>query len=118
MRIAVPYTGIIISTRESKSNGQAMSSSRLGVSQITGGSAGPASAATVEPEPEDDNSEQFDVSDTTNSGSGGGLAHRPRAVCHRFCTACYREGRTGDRFMSLVQEQDRYSQHAVIRTHS
>ena len=99
LRIAVPYTGIIMSTRETKAmRGEAV---RLGVSQISGGSR-TSVGGYVEEEAEDDNSAQFDVSDrrTLNEVVDWliDLGHVPS-----FCTACYREGRTGDRFMSLVK---------------
>ncbi|MFR9602562.1 MAG: [FeFe] hydrogenase H-cluster radical SAM maturase HydG [Rikenellaceae bacterium] len=98
-RIAVPYTGIIISTRESQSTREKVL--RLGVSQISGGSRTSVGGYTT-PETEDENSAQFDLSDTRSLddivGWLIGLGYVPS-----FCTACYREGRTGDRFMSLVK---------------
>lgn len=99
LRIAVPYTGMIISTRESqKSRERAL---ELGVTQISGGSR-TSVGGYVEPEPEEDNSAQFDVSDTRTLDEVVNwlidLGHVPS-----FCTACYREGRTGDRFMRLLK---------------
>ena len=99
LRIAVPYTGIIMSTRESKAmRGEAV---KIGVSQISGGSR-TSVGGYVEEEAEDDNSAQFDVNDTRTLNEVVDwlldLGHVPS-----FCTACYREGRTGDRFMSLVK---------------
>ncbi|HZK85153.1 MAG TPA: [FeFe] hydrogenase H-cluster radical SAM maturase HydG [Desulfosporosinus sp.] len=99
IRIAVPYTGMIISTRESKITREHVLA--LGISQISGGS-----RTTVggydEPEALDDNSAQFEVSDTRTLDEIVnwllGLGYIPS-----FCTACYREGRTGDRFMKLVK---------------
>ena len=74
---------------------------RLGVSQISGGSK-TSVGGYYEPEPEDLNSEQFDVSDTRTLDEVVKwlmeLGYIPS-----FCTACYREGRTGDRFMSLCK---------------
>lgn len=99
LRIAVPYTGIIMSTRESKEMRAA--ALHLGVSQISGGSR-TSVGGYVEEEPEEDNSAQFDVSDTRTLNQVVDWlideGHVPS-----FCTACYREGRTGDRFMSLVK---------------
>lgn len=99
LRIAVPYTGIIMSTRESKEMRAA--ALHLGVSQISGGSR-TSVGGYVEEEPEEENSAQFDVSDTRTLNQVVDWlideGHVPS-----FCTACYREGRTGDRFMSLVK---------------
>lgn len=99
LRIAVPYTGIIMSTRESKE--MRAVALHLGVSQISGGSR-TSVGGYVEEEAEDENSAQFDVSDTRTLGQVVDWlideGHVPS-----FCTACYREGRTGDRFMSLVK---------------
>ncbi len=99
IRISVPYTGMIISTRESKEVRERVI--RLGVSQISGASRTSVGGYDV-PEEEDDCSEQFDVSDKRTLDE---------VVCWlmengyipSFCTACYREGRTGDRFMSLLK---------------
>lgn len=99
IRIAVPYTGMIMSTRESKACREKML--RLGISQVSGGSR-TSVGGYVSPEPEDDNSAQFDVSDTRTLDEVVRwlmeMGHIPS-----FCTACYREGRTGDRFMSLCK---------------
>jgi 2-iminoacetate synthase len=99
LRIAVPYTGMIISTRESKSVRERVL--KLGVSQISGGSR-TSVGGYVEPEADEDNSAQFDVSDNRT------LDEIVRWLLElgyipSFCTACYREGRTGDRFMSLCK---------------
>ncbi len=98
IRIAVPYTGMIISTRESeKVRGEAL---RMGISQISGASRTSVGGYTEEERPHD--SEQFDVSDQRTLDEVVSwlmdLGHIPS-----FCTACYREGRTGDRFMSLCK---------------
>ncbi|MBO5929968.1 MAG: [FeFe] hydrogenase H-cluster radical SAM maturase HydG [Clostridia bacterium] len=99
IRISVPYTGMIISTRESKEVREKVI--RLGVSQISGASKTSVGGYS-EPEPEDENSEQFDVSDKRTLDEVVRwlmeMGHMPS-----FCTACYREGRTGDRFMSLCK---------------
>ena len=101
IRLAVPYTGIIISTRESQAVRTKLL--RLGVSQVSGGSrtsVGGYAGYSNEERPHD--TEQFDVSDQRSLDE---------VVCWlmenghipSFCTACYREGRTGDRFMSLCK---------------
>ncbi len=99
IRIAVPYTGMIISTRESKRMRERVL--QLGISQISGGSR-TSVGGYVDPEPEEENSAQFDVSDTRTLDEVvawlASMGHIPS-----FCTACYREGRTGDRFMSLLK---------------
>ena len=98
IRIAVPYTGMIISTRESEScRAKVM---KLGVSQISGGSRTSVGGYANNERPHD--TEQFDVSDQRSLDEvvkwlmeGGFIPS--------FCTACYREGRTGDRFMALCK---------------
>lgn len=99
IRIAVPYTGMIISTRESKEVRER--ALHLGVSQISGGSR-TSVGGYCEEEPEDENSEQFDVSDKRTLDE---VVHWLMDLDYipSFCTACYREGRTGDRFMSLCK---------------
>ena len=98
IRIAVPYTGMIISTRESEEVRQKVL--RLGISQISGASRTSVGGYTEEERPHD--SEQFDVSDQRTLDEVVQWlmkdGHLPS-----FCTACYREGRTGDRFMSLCK---------------
>ena len=99
LRIAVPYTGMIVSTRESQKSRERVL--ELGVSQISGGSR-TSVGGYAEEEKEDDNSSQFDLSDKRTLDEIVNwlltLGYIPS-----FCTACYREGRTGDRFMSLVK---------------
>ena len=99
IRVAVPYTGMIISTRESPAARARVL--ELGVSQISGGSRTTV-GGYVSPEPEEENSAQFDLSDRRTLDEVVRwlmeLGHVPS-----FCTACYREGRTGDRFMSLCK---------------
>ena len=98
-RIAVPYTGMIISTRESaKSRARLL---ELGISQISGGSRTSVGGYVNEETPEE-NSSQFDIADHRSLDEVVewllDLGHIPS-----FCTACYREGRTGDRFMTLLK---------------
>ena len=99
IRVAVPYTGMIISTRESQKVRERLL--ELGISQISGGSR-TSVGGYVEQEPEEESSAQFDVSDTRTLDEVVRwlmeLGYVPS-----FCTACYREGRTGDRFMSLCK---------------
>ena len=99
IRVAVPYTGMIISTRESKAVREKVI--RLGVSQISGGSK-TSVGGYYEPEPEDESSEQFDVSDKRTLDEVVKWLMEIGYI-PSFCTACYREGRTGDRFMSLCK---------------
>ena len=99
IRISVPYTGMIVSTRESQACRERVL--HLGVSQISGGSR-TSVGGYVEPEAEDDNSAQFDVSDNRSLDEVVNWLMRLGYI-PSFCTACYREGRTGDRFMSLCK---------------
>ncbi len=99
IRVAVPYTGMIVSTREKKEVRERVL--HLGISQISGGSR-TSVGGYREPEPAEENSAQFDVSDRRS------LDEVVRWLMEldyipSFCTACYREGRTGDRFMSLCK---------------
>lgn len=98
IRIAVPYTGMIISTRESKEVRQ--KALALGISQISGGSRTSVGGYTEEVRPHD--SEQFDVSDQRTLNEVVNWMMKLGYI-PSFCTACYREGRTGDRFMSLCK---------------
>ena len=98
LRVAVPYTGMIISTRESARMREQLLA--CGVSQISGGSRTSVGGYTTEER--HDETAQFDVSDTRP------LDEVVRWLLEQnhipsFCTACYREGRTGDRFMSLCK---------------
>lgn len=97
IRIAVPYTGMIISTRETPQSRERVLN--LGISQISGGSSTSVGGYV---EKEEENSAQFDLSDTRTLDEVVNwlltLGYVPS-----FCTACYREGRTGDRFMQLVK---------------
>lgn len=99
IRISVPYTGMIVSTRESKKTRERVL--QLGVSQISGGSK-TSVGGYVHSEEEDDKSEQFDVIDQRPLGAVVKWLMELGFI-PSFCTACYREGRTGDRFMSLCK---------------
>lgn len=99
IRLAVPYTGMIVSTRESEKNRKA--ALELGISQISGASS-TSVGGYVTPEKPEENTAQFDRSDTRTLDEVLNwlleLGYIPS-----FCTACYREGRTGDRFMPLAK---------------
>ncbi|MDY3982816.1 MAG: [FeFe] hydrogenase H-cluster radical SAM maturase HydG [Veillonellaceae bacterium] len=99
IRVSTPYTGMIMSTRESqrmRERGLA-----LGISQISGASRTSVGGYAKEELPED-NSAQFDRSDCRTLDEIVewilDLGYVPS-----FCTACYRAGRTGDRFMPLAK---------------
>ncbi len=98
IRIAVPYTGMIISTRENQSVREKVLG--LGISQISGGSRTSVGGYCEEERPHD--SEQFDVSDQRTLDEVVNWLMKLGYI-PSFCTACYREGRTGDRFMSLCK---------------
>ena len=101
IRIAVPYTGMIISTRESAKCRERLL--HLGVSQISGGSK-TSVGGYFNPMPEAEDSAQFDVSDRRSLDEVikwlMELGYLPS-----FCTACYGSGRTGDRFMEICKSQ-------------
>ena len=98
IRITVPYTGMIISTRESKAVRER--ALRYGISQISGGSRTSVGGYTEQARPHD--TEQFDVSDQrTLDDVVSWLIDQDHVPS--FCTACYRAGRTGDRFMSFCK---------------
>ena len=98
LRVAVPYTGMIISTRESASMRAQLL--ECGVSQISGGSRTSVGGYTTEERHNE--TAQFDVSDTRPLDDVVRWLLETRHI-PSFCTACYREGRTGDRFMSLCK---------------
>ncbi len=98
IRIAVPYTGMIISTRESEAVRQR--ALQVGISQISGASRTSVGGYTEEERPHD--TEQFDVSDQRTLDEVVKWLME-QGFIPSFCTACYREGRTGDRFMSLCK---------------
>ncbi|AEM22563.1 thiamine biosynthesis protein [Brachyspira intermedia PWS/A] len=97
LRIAVPYTGIIVSTRESQKSREEVL--EVGVSQISGGSRTSVGGYVEE---EEENSKQFEISDNRSLDDIikwlADIDYLPS-----FCTACYREGRTGDRFMAFAK---------------
>lgn len=101
IRISVPYTGMIISTRESEQCRARLL--HLGISQISGGSK-TSVGGYFKPMPEKDDSAQFDVSDRRPLDEVlkwlMELGYLPS-----FCTACYGSGRTGDRFMEICKSQ-------------
>ncbi len=100
IRVAVPYTGMIISTRESEEvRAKAL---RMGISQISGGSRTSVGGYTEEERPHD--TEQFDVSDQRTLDEVVKWL-MDSGFIPSFCTACYREGRTGDRFMQLCKSR-------------
>ncbi len=99
IRISVPYTGMIVSTRESQECREKVL--HLGISQVSGGSKTTV-GGYAEPEAEEEDSAQFELSDNRT------LDEIVRWLMDMgyipsFCTACYREGRTGDRFMQLLK---------------
>ncbi len=100
LRLAVPYTGMIVSTRESKKSREMVLD--VGVSQLSGGSRTSVGGYAIDEIANAEGSEQFDISDTRNLDEIVAwllqLGYMPS-----FCTACYREGRTGDRFMALAK---------------
>lgn len=99
IRIAVPYTGMIVSTRESQKTREQVL--KLGISQISGGSK-TSVGGYAKPEAENEHSEQFEVEDTRSLDEVINWLMRLGYV-PSFCTACYRSGRTGDRFMELCK---------------
>ena len=100
IRIAVPYTGMIVSTRESKACREQLL--ELGISQISGGSR--TSVGGYYKEEENEDSRQFEVNDNRSLNEVINwlldLEYLPS-----FCTACYRAGRQGDRFMELCKNE-------------
>ncbi len=98
-RIAVPYTGLIISTRESQATREKVL--KLGISQLSGGSKTSVGGYANDKE-NTENTSQFDTDDNRTLDQVVkwliDLDHVPS-----FCTACYKEGRTGDRFMELCK---------------
>lgn len=96
LRLAVPYTGMIISTRESLQMRKKLL--QIGISQISGGS-------TVEVggyQKRENQSSQFEVADGRPAAEVIDWL-LDQGVVPSFCTACYRKGRTGDRFMALAK---------------
>ncbi|CCZ22171.1 iron-only hydrogenase maturation rSAM protein HydG [Acetobacter sp. CAG:977] len=101
IRIAVPYTGMIVSTRESQKSRERVL--HLGISQISGGSR-TSVGGYVQKETKEENSAQFDLSDTRSLDEIVNWLMKMGYI-PSFCTACYREGRTGDRFMALCKSK-------------
>ena len=99
LRLAVPYTGLIISTRESPAVRAKVLD--LGISQISGGSK-TSVGGYADNNPEENSSAQFDISDNRSLDEVVDWLISTNHI-PSFCTACYRRGRTGDRFMSLVK---------------
>lgn len=99
LRISVPYTGMIISTRESQKTRERVL--ELGISQLSGGSK-TSVGGYAHPESEEPNSAQFDVIDNRTLDEVIAWLMK-RGYIPSFCTACYRAGRTGDRFMELCK---------------
>ena len=101
MRIAVPYTGMIVSTRESKECRKDLL--ELGISQISGGSK-TSVGGYYKPEKEEEDSSQFEVNDNRTLDEVVNwlmeLGYVPS-----FCTACYGSGRTGERFMDICKHE-------------
>lgn len=101
IRISIPYTGMIISTRESKEIRERVLD--LGVSQISGGSK-TSVGGYFQPMPKDTETSQFDISDTRPLDEVMkwlmDLGYIPS-----FCTACYRKGRTGENFMKICKAE-------------
>jgi 2-iminoacetate synthase len=97
LRVSVPYTGLIVSTRESEECRKKVL--ELGVSQISGGSR--TSVGGYEKE-EKENTKQFKINDNRSLDEVVNWLIKDKYI-PSFCTACYREGRTGDRFMSLCK---------------
>ncbi len=100
IRVAVPYTGMIVSTRESQKTRERVL--HLGISQISGGSRTSVGGYTEEIRPED--TVQFDISDTRTLDEVVKWLMEMDYI-PSFCTACYRAGRTGDRFMSFCKSE-------------
>ncbi|MGI6041521.1 MAG: [FeFe] hydrogenase H-cluster radical SAM maturase HydG [Candidatus Alectryocaccobium sp.] len=101
IRLAVPYTGMIVSTRENEAVRSKML--KCGISQVSGGSrtsVGGYAGYSADERPHD--TEQFDVSDQRSLDEVVKWLIESDHI-PSFCTACYREGRTGDRFMSLCK---------------
>lgn len=102
IRIAVPYTGMIISTRESKEVRKRVL--ELGISQISGGSRTTVGGYAHPQEKEEEETAQFEIEDRRTLDE---------VVCWllelgyipSFCTACYRQGRVGEHFMEICKEK-------------
>ena len=102
IRLAVPYTGMIMSTRESaRIRNEAL---KLGISQISGGSRTSVGGYTIKIEEQDnEHTAQFETADRRSLDE---IVHSlmDNGYLPSFCTACYRAGRTGDRFMEFAKD--------------
>ena len=101
IRVAVPYTGMIVSTRESQKTRERVL--HLGISQISGASK-TSVGGYADNTPEAEESAQFDVNDRRTLDEVARWLMEMGYI-PSFCTACYREGRTGDRFMALCKSR-------------
>lgn len=115
IRLSVPYTGMIMSTRESaRIRTEAL---KLGVSQISGGSRTSVGGYTIKDITKIENTAQFDTSDRRSLDE---VVHwlLDNHYLPSFCTACYRAGRTGDRFMEFAKDGSiaRYCQANAVMT--
>ena len=100
LRLAVPYTGMIISTREDAAFRDELLA--VGISQMSGGSCTGVGGYCSEKQAEQGQLPQFKVADErTLDGVVASICRS--GYLPSFCTACYRKGRTGDRFMSLAK---------------
>lgn len=102
IRIAVPYTGMIVSTRESQQVRERVL--QLGISQISGGSK-TSVGGYYQTESDEDNSKQFDISDNRTLDEVVKWLMEQEHL-PSFCTACYRSGRVGDRFMAFCKNKE------------
>lgn len=104
LRLAVPYAGLILSTREEP--GLRDEIIALGVSQVSTGSCtgvGGYSESYIDPEEKP----QFEVGDH-RSPVEMIESLMEAGYIPSYCTACYREGRTGERFMDIVKSGELY----------
>ena len=96
IRLAVPYTGMIISTREDEKMRRDLI--KMGISQVSAGSTVEVGGYTAR----EHNNSQFEVTDSRSAMDILSWLMEDELV-PSFCTACYRQGRTGDRFMALAK---------------
>ena len=96
IRIAVPYTGMIISTRETQEMRKKLI--KIGISQVSAGSSVDVGGYSIR----EKGGSQFEVADARNAPEILDWLLNENLI-PSFCTACYRKGRTGDRFMALAK---------------